>query len=56
MVNLSLADRVRSFIPPDHPVHLSAVHREIIKNDGETLITMAVMFHSRGFDCDQLIE
>jgi hypothetical protein len=45
-----------SFTPPDHPVHPSAVRREIVKKDDEVFINMAVMCHSSRFDCDQLIE
>jgi len=45
-----------SFIPEDHPVHPSAVRREIGKKDGEVFISMAVLCHSSRFDCDQLIE
>ena len=45
-----------SFTPQDHPVHPTAVRREITNNAGEVLISMAVMCHSSRFDCDQLIE
>lgn len=45
-----------SFTPQDHPVHPTAVRREIVNKDGEILISMAVMCHSSRFDCDQLIE
>jgi hypothetical protein len=45
-----------SFTPEDHPVHPTAVRREIVNKDGEVLICMAVMCHSSRFDCDQLIE
>ena len=45
-----------SFTPPDHPVHPTAVRREIANNDGDVSISMAVMCHSSRFDCDQLIE
>jgi hypothetical protein len=45
-----------SFTPQDHPVHPTAVRREIVNKDGEVLISMAVMCHSSRFDCDQLIE
>ena len=45
-----------SFTPEDHPVHPTAVRREIVNKDGEVLISMAVMCHSSRFDCDQLIE
>ena len=45
-----------SFTPVDHPVHPSAVRREIVKKDGEVYISMDVLCHSSRFDCDQLIE
>lgn len=45
-----------SFTPEDHPVHPTAVRREIVNKDGEVLISMAVMCHSSRLDCDQLIE
>jgi hypothetical protein len=45
-----------SFTPEDHPVHPTAVRREIVNKDGEVLISMVVMCHSSRFDCDQLIE
>ena len=45
-----------SFTPQDHPVHPTTVRREIINNDGEVSISMAVMCHSSRLDCDQLIE
>jgi len=45
-----------SFTPQDHPVHPTAVRREIVNKDGEVFITMAVLCHSSRFDCDQLIE
>jgi hypothetical protein len=45
-----------SFTHPDHPVHPSAVRREIVKKDDEVFISMAVLCHSSRFDCDQLIE
>ena len=45
-----------SFTPEGHPVHPTAVRREIVKKDGAVLISMAVMCHSSRFDCDQLIE
>lgn len=45
-----------SFTPDDHPVHSTAVRREVVKKDGEVFITMAVLCHSSRFDCDQLIE
>ena len=45
-----------SFTPEDHPVHPTAVPREIVNKDGEVLISMVVMCHSSRFDCDQLIE
>jgi hypothetical protein len=32
------------------------MRREIVKKDGEVLISMAVMCYSSRFDCDQLIE
>ncbi len=45
-----------SFTPQDHPVHPTAVRREITNNEGDVSISMAVMCHSSRFDCDQLIE
>lgn len=45
-----------SFTPEDHPVHPSAVRREIVKKDDEVFISMAVLCYSSRFDCDQLIE
>ena len=45
-----------SFTPQDHPVHPTAVRREIVNNDGDVSISMAAMCHSSRFDCDQLIE
>ena len=45
-----------SFIPDDHPVHPTAVRREVVKKNGEVFITMAVLCYSSRFDCDQLIE
>jgi hypothetical protein len=45
-----------SFTPQDHPVHPTAVRREIVNRDGEVFVTMAVLCHSSRFDCDQLIE
>jgi hypothetical protein len=45
-----------SFTPVDHPVHPSAVRREIVKKDGEVYISMDVLCQSSRFDCDQLIE
>ena len=45
-----------SFTPQDHLVHPTAVRREIVNNDGDVSIFMAVMCHSSRFDCDQLIE
>ena len=45
-----------SFTSQGHPVHPTAVRREIINKDGEVSITMAVMCHSSRLDCDQLIE
>ena len=45
-----------SFTPDDHPVHPTAVRREVVKKDGEVFITMAVLCYSSRFDCDQLIE
>jgi hypothetical protein len=44
-----------SFTPIDHPVHPTAVRREIVKKDGEVFISMAVLCYSSRFDCDQLI-
>ena len=45
-----------SFTPVDHPVHPSAVRRDVVKKDGEVFITMAVLCYASHFDCDQLIE
>jgi hypothetical protein len=45
-----------SFTPNDHPVHPTAVRREVVSKDGEVFITMAVLCHSSRFDCDQLIK
>ena len=45
-----------SFTPDDHPVHPTAVRREVVKKDGEVFIAMSVLCHSSRFDCDQLIE
>ena len=45
-----------SFTPEDHPVHPTAVRREIVKKDGEVFISMALLCYSSYFDCDQLIE
>ena len=45
-----------SFTPEDHPVHPSAVRREVVKKSVEVNITMAVLCHSSRLDCDQLIE
>ncbi len=45
-----------SFTPDDHPVHPTAVRREVVKKDGEVFITISVLCHSSRFDCDQLIE
>ena len=43
-----------SFTPENHPVHPSAVRRDIVNKDGEVFISMAVMCHSSRLDCDQL--
>jgi len=45
-----------SFTPENHPVHPSAVRREVIGKDGQIYIGMGVMCHSSRFDCDQLVE
>jgi hypothetical protein len=45
-----------SFTPEGHPVHPTAVRREIVNNDGDVSISVAVMCHSSRLDCDQLIE
>jgi len=45
-----------SFTPVDHPVHPSAVRREVMKKDGQVYISMDVLCHSDPLDCDQLIE
>jgi hypothetical protein len=45
-----------SFTPVDHPVHPTAVRREVVKKDGEVFISMDVLCHSSRLDCDQLIE
>ena len=44
-----------SFTPVDHPVHPSAVRREVVNRGGEVSITMAVLCYSNPFDCDQLV-
>mgnify|MGYP003574855616 CR=1 FL=1 len=45
-----------SCTPEDHPVHPTALRREIVNKNAEVFISMAVLCHSRRFDCDQLIE
>jgi hypothetical protein len=45
-----------SFTPPHHPVHPSAVRREILSKDDELFIGMAVLCHSSRPDCGQLVE
>jgi len=45
-----------SFTPEDHPVHPSAVRREVMRKEGEVFISMAVLCHSSRLDCDQLVE
>jgi len=45
-----------SFTREDHPVHPTAVRREIVNKDGEVSIFMGVLCHSSRFVCDQLIE
>jgi len=45
-----------SFTPIDHPVHPTAVRREVVKKDGEVYISMDALCHSSRLDCDQLIE
>jgi hypothetical protein len=45
-----------SFTAEDHPVHPTAVRREIVNKDGEVSISMGVLCHSSRFDCDQLIK
>jgi hypothetical protein len=45
-----------SFTPIDHPVHPSAVRREVVKKDGEVYISMDALCQANRFDCDQLIE
>jgi hypothetical protein len=45
-----------SFTPTDHPVHPSAVRREVVKKDGEVYISMDALCQANRFDCDQLIE
>jgi len=45
-----------SFTREDHPVHPTAVRREIVYKDREVSIFMGVLCHSSRFDCDQLIE
>lgn len=45
-----------SFTPEDHPVHPSAVRREVISKDGQVTIGMEILCYSSRFDCDQLIE
>lgn len=44
-----------SFTPEDHPVHPSAVRREVVNQDGEVSISMDVLCYSSRFDCDQLV-
>jgi len=44
-----------SFTPEYHPVHPSAVRRDIVKKDGEIFISMSAMCYSSRLDCDQLI-
>jgi hypothetical protein len=51
-----MAHIIWSFTLQDHPVHPTAVRREITNNDGDVSISMAVMCHSSRLDCDQLIE
>jgi hypothetical protein len=43
-----------SFTPENHPVHPSAVRRDVVNKNGEVSISMAVMCHASRFDCDQL--
>ena len=45
-----------SFTPQGHPVHPSAVKREIVSRDGELSIAMSVLCHSSSADCDVLVE
>lgn len=45
-----------SFTPEGHPVHPSAVKREIVSRDGELLIAMSVLCHSNRPDCDLLVQ
>ena len=47
---------IRSVTREDHPVHPTAVRREIVNKDGEVSISMGMLCHSSRFDCDQLIE
>ena len=45
-----------SFTPEDHPMHPSAVRREVMRKDGEVFINMGILCYSSRFDCDQLVE
>lgn len=45
-----------SFTPEDHPVHPSAVRREVVSKDGQVYIGMDVLCYSSRFDCDLLVE
>lgn len=47
---------IRSVTREDHPVHPTAVRREIVNKDGEVSISMGMLCHYSRFDCDQLIE
>lgn len=45
-----------SFTPDDHPVHPSAIRREIVSKDGEVFINMAILCYASRLDCDLLVE
>ena len=45
-----------SFTPENHPVHPSAVRREVVSRNGQISIAMSVLCHSSKLDCDQLVE
>ena len=44
-----------SFTPEDHPVHPSAVRREVVSRDGQINISMGILCYSSRLDCDQLV-
>lgn len=45
-----------SFTPDDHPVHPSAIRREVVKKEGEIFIKMDALCVSNQLDCDLLID